>query len=64
MKKNPYLLAVALSVGLPVSIGSEELSSLELRAKKIREDQNVNMFTNMYVILIIQPRLDVSLHFS
>lgn len=46
-EKNPYLLAVALSVGLPVSIGSEELSSLELRAKKMREDQNVSMFINM-----------------
>lgn len=30
---TPYLLLVALSVGLPVSMGSGELSSLELLAK-------------------------------
>lgn len=34
---TPYLLLVALSVGLPVSIGSGELSSLKLLAKKMRE---------------------------
>lgn len=33
---TPYLLLVALSVGLPVSMGSEELSSLELLTKKIK----------------------------
>lgn len=36
---TPYLLLVALSAGLPVSMGSGELSSLELLAKKIREVQ-------------------------
>lgn len=32
---TPYLLLVALSEGLPVSMGSGELSSLELLTKKM-----------------------------
>lgn len=36
---TPYLLLVPLSVGLPVSMGSGELSSLELLAKKMRKGQ-------------------------
>lgn len=38
---SQYLLLVALSAGLPVSMGSGELSSLELLAKTIREAQNI-----------------------
>lgn len=45
---TPYLLLVTLSAGLPVSIGSGELSSLELLAKKIREVQNGNIFYAKY----------------
>ncbi len=45
---TPYLLLVVLSVGLPVSIGSGELSSLELLAKKIREVQDGNIFYSKY----------------
>lgn len=49
---TPYLLLVALSAGLPVSMGSGELSSLELLAKKIREARNVKYIMKICTFLL------------
>lgn len=44
---TPYLLLVALLVGLPVSMGSGELRYLELHTNKIREIEIRNIFIGM-----------------